>query len=105
MRDDAFGLSFKSIDNSRVVREVDPRANRDLWWLLLLMSVLVGGILFYAWPHLQLRRTGIATECLRGQADAPISHDNYFHAVLGLMQVRTAVYRRALDPYAGCASH
>ncbi len=62
MRDDAFGLSFKSIDNSRVVREVDPRANRDLWWLLLLMGVLVGGILLYAWPHLQLRRTGIATE-------------------------------------------
>jgi len=62
MRDDAFGLSFKSIDNSRVVREVDPRANRDLWWLLLMMGVLVGGILLYAWPHLQLRRTGIATE-------------------------------------------
>jgi cell division protein FtsL len=62
MRDDAFGLSFKSIDNSRVVREVDPRANRDLWWLLLMMGVLVGGILLYAWPHLQLRRTSIATE-------------------------------------------
>lgn len=50
-------------------------------------------------------RTGIATECLRGLRDAPISHDNYFHAVLGLMQVRTALYRRALDPYAACASH
>jgi cell division protein FtsL len=62
MRDDTFGLSFKSIDNSRVVREVDPHANRDLWWLLLLTGVLVGGILLYAWPHLQLRRTGIATE-------------------------------------------
>jgi len=62
MRDDSFGLSFKSIDNSRVVREVDPHANRDLWWLLLLTGVLVGGILLYAWPHLQLRRTGIATE-------------------------------------------
>jgi cell division protein FtsL len=62
MRDEAYSLAFKSIDNSRVVREVDPRANRDLWWLLLLMGVLVGGILLYAWPHLQLRRTGIASE-------------------------------------------
>jgi cell division protein FtsL len=62
MRDDVFGLSFKSIDNSRVVREKDPRTNRDLWWLLVLMGVLVGGILLYAWPHLQLRRTGIASE-------------------------------------------
>jgi lipid A ethanolaminephosphotransferase len=50
-------------------------------------------------------RTGVATECLRGLADAPVSHDNYFHGVLGLMQVRTSVYRRALDPYAACASH
>jgi lipid A ethanolaminephosphotransferase len=50
-------------------------------------------------------RTGIATECLRGLRDAPISHDNYFHAVLGLLQVHTALYRRTLDPYAACASH
>jgi glucan phosphoethanolaminetransferase (alkaline phosphatase superfamily) len=34
-----------------------------------------------------------------------VSHDNYFHGVLGLMQVRTSVNRRALDPYAACASH
>ena len=62
MRDADVVRLGKPIDNSRVVREVDPRANRDLWWLLLLMGVLVGGILLYAWPHLQLRRTGIATE-------------------------------------------
>lgn len=50
-------------------------------------------------------RTGIAVDCLRGLADVPVSHDNYFHGVLGLMQVRTALYRRALDPYAACAAH
>jgi len=32
------------IDNSQVVREVDPRASRDLWWLLVLVMTLVGGL-------------------------------------------------------------
>ena len=52
-----------------------------------------------------LDRTGVGTECLRALRDAPVSHDNYFHAVLGLMQVQTSVYRRSLDPYAACNAH
>jgi lipid A ethanolaminephosphotransferase len=51
------------------------------------------------------QRTGVGTECLRALRDAPVSHDNYFHAVLGLMQVQTSVYRRARDPYAACNAH
>jgi cell division protein FtsL len=54
----------KAIDNSQVVREVDPRSSRDLWWLLLLVAVLVGGLVLYAWPHLQLRETAMARERL-----------------------------------------
>lgn len=45
----------KSIDNSQVVREVDPRASRDLWWLLVLVAAMVGGLVLYAWPHFQVR--------------------------------------------------
>jgi cell division protein FtsL len=45
----------KSIDNSQVVREVDPRSSRDLWWLLALVAAMVGGLVLYAWPHLQVR--------------------------------------------------
>jgi cell division protein FtsL len=52
----------KSIDNSQVVREVDPRSSRDLFWLLALVAVLVGGLTLYAWPHFQLRQTSYATE-------------------------------------------
>ena len=55
-------LLGKSIDNSQVVREVDPRTNRDLWRLLLLVAVLVGGLVLYAWPHLQLRQEGRSAE-------------------------------------------
>lgn len=57
-------LLGKTIDNSQVVREVDPRANRDIGRLLLLVGVLVGGLVLYAWPHLELRRHGMMAEQL-----------------------------------------
>jgi cell division protein FtsL len=58
VRLDSATLLGKSIDNSQVIREVDPRASRDLWWLILLGAVLVLGGVLYAWPHLQLREAG-----------------------------------------------
>ena len=48
------------------------------------------------------RATGLSMDCLRAHGDLPVSHDDYFHAVLGLAQVRTSAYRASLDPYAGC---
>lgn len=49
------------------------------------------------------KRGGVTTQCLRGRRDVPLSHDNYFHSVLGLMQVGTSAYDRQLDAYAPCA--
>jgi cell division protein FtsL len=46
----------KAIDNSKVVREVDPRSSRDLWWLVAVVAMLVLGLVLYAWPHLQVRQ-------------------------------------------------
>ncbi len=48
-------------------------------------------------------RDGLDPGCLQARRDRPLSHDGYFHAVLGLLQVETGAYRRALDPYAPCA--
>ena len=48
------------------------------------------------------QRTQVTTACLEQQLDAPISHDNYFHSVLGLMNVQTLTYQPALDIYARC---
>ena len=48
------------------------------------------------------QRSQITTACLKQQLDAPISHDNYFHSVLGLMNVQTRVYQPGLDIYARC---
>jgi lipid A ethanolaminephosphotransferase len=50
------------------------------------------------------QRTRVTTACLQQQLDAPISHDNYFHSVLGLMNVQTVTYQPALDIYAQCRS-
>ena len=48
------------------------------------------------------QRSGIRKDCLNKQRDAKFSHDNYFHSVLGLLDVQTAVYRADWDIYAGC---
>ncbi len=49
-------------------------------------------------------RRGVAANCLKKQLDAPLTHDNYFHSVLGLLDVKTSIYRPALDLYAGCTA-
>jgi lipid A ethanolaminephosphotransferase len=48
------------------------------------------------------RSAGLSLACLRGAAGTPISHDHYFHSVLGLVDVETTAYRRDLDAYAAC---
>lgn len=52
----------KSIDNSQVVREVDPRSSRDLWTLLMVVAALVAGLVLYAWPNLELRQAAAAKQ-------------------------------------------
>lgn len=66
MRDEALDLDLvpKAIDNSQVVREVDPRSSRDLWLLVLLAATLVGGLVLYAWPSLEIRQTTLARELM-----------------------------------------
>ncbi len=57
------------LDNSRVVRERDPHAARDLLFFFLLVTFLVAGLGLYAWPHLELRRTGIETERMQRERE------------------------------------
>ena len=42
--------------------------------------------------------------CMKRNAAAPASHDNLFHSVLGLMQVRTAAYDGSLDLFRRCTA-
>jgi lipid A ethanolaminephosphotransferase len=45
---------------------------------------------------------GWQADCLQRLRDAPLSHDNLFHSVMGLVGVRAAEYRQALDAFGAC---
>jgi lipid A ethanolaminephosphotransferase len=47
-------------------------------------------------------RAGADETCLRKRATQPASHDHLFHTVLGLLDVRTALYEQAWDLGAAC---
>ena len=49
-------------------------------------------------------RRRLDLDCLRSRADAPLSHDNFFHSVLGLADVGTGVRKPALDLFGPCAA-
>jgi lipid A ethanolaminephosphotransferase len=46
--------------------------------------------------------TGVDEACLRAGANGPVAHDNYFHSILGLLEVKTTVYEPSLDLFAPC---
>jgi lipid A ethanolaminephosphotransferase len=41
---------------------------------------------------------------LKNKTDTALTHDNYFHSVLGLMNVSSEVYQEKLDVHADCRS-
>lgn len=59
----------KPIDNSAVVRELDPRASREIWLLLLLVATLAGGMAAYAWPHFELRQVALERQQLEREKE------------------------------------
>lgn len=46
--------------------------------------------------------TGVSGQCARNTRDAALSHDNYFHTVLGLLGVDSDAYQRSFDAFADC---
>lgn len=46
--------------------------------------------------------TGIDQGCLQKRTSERVSHDNLFHSVLGVMDVKTKVYDPSLDLFAAC---
>ncbi|QFZ86347.1 phosphoethanolamine--lipid A transferase [Variovorax paradoxus] len=47
-------------------------------------------------------RRKLSRACMEAGLDAPLTHDNLYHTVLGLMDVTTPTYRPALDALASC---
>jgi lipid A ethanolaminephosphotransferase len=57
-----------------------------------------------AWLGNLGERTGVSERCVRGQLDAPLSHDNLYHTTLGLLDVASPTYQKPMDALAGCRS-
>lgn len=47
-------------------------------------------------------RLRLRTDCLQARTADKLSHDNLFHAMLGLLDVQTSLYRKELDWFAAC---
>lgn len=45
---------------------------------------------------------GLAPDCLTGRQDRPVSHDELYSTVLGMMDIRTETRDPALDLMSGC---
>jgi lipid A ethanolaminephosphotransferase len=55
------------------------------------------------WLSNEMKDSGdVDPRCLRAKMNAPLSHDNLFHSVLGLLDVSTSVYRADRDLFDGC---
>jgi lipid A ethanolaminephosphotransferase len=47
-------------------------------------------------------RDKLSGACMQAGVDAPLSHDNLYHTVLGVMDVHSATYKPSLDALAAC---
>jgi lipid A ethanolaminephosphotransferase len=58
---------------------------------------------FLVWLSQDLQTSaGYDMTCLARNANDQHSHDNFFHSVLGLMEVATKIYQPELDIFSGC---
>jgi cell division protein FtsL len=69
VRDEGLLRLGKPIDNSGVVREVDPRSRREIVLMIVLVALLAAGLGLYAWPALEIRRAGQEGALLDSQKD------------------------------------
>lgn len=100
---DAATVLPKAIDNSHIVRELDPRSSRRLLLLLAAVAALVGGLVLYAWPNLQLRQADLSKERLSRQRERLLEENRKLRlekaALENLRRVETiAVKELGLSP-------
>lgn len=54
------------------------------------------------WMSRVMTAGDVIERCVRDKANLPLSHDNLFHSVLGILDVGTSVYRDDRDLFDGC---
>jgi cell division protein FtsL len=59
----------KAVRNEQLVRELDRKRHRELFWVAFLGVVLTAAVIVYAWPHFEMIRLGYRMEELRERRD------------------------------------
>jgi len=67
---DAIGFAVPKDVQNHPVRELDRVGQRELWWWVLVVSVLVGGLLLLTWQHYQFTDLGYGIDRLTQAAAA-----------------------------------
>ena len=67
---------------------IAPQAQKHVPWVL--------------WPGTLQARTGWREDCARTQLNQPLTHDAYFHTVLGMLDVSSPYYQPQQDAMASC---
>ena len=68
MKAQSFTLT-KAVRNEQLVRELDRKRHRELFWVALLGVILTLAVFVYAWPHFELIRLSYRMEELRERRD------------------------------------
>ena len=48
------------------------------------------------------QQRGLRKPCLKDKREMPLSHDHFFHSIMGMAGVRSSEYKNELDIYASC---
>jgi len=67
---------------------IAPQVQKQVPWVL--------------WPGTLQARTGMDERCARARVAQPVTHDSYYHTVLGMLDVRSPTYQPQLDMLAPC---
>jgi lipid A ethanolaminephosphotransferase len=60
-------------------------------------------VAMFAWFSDSFKKSfAVDTHCLQQSREKPLSQDNLFHSMLGLLEVNSKVYSQDLDMFAGC---
>jgi len=60
-------------------------------------------VAMFAWFSDNYKKSfAVDTHCLQQSREKPLSQDNLFHSMLGLLEVNSKVYNQDLDMFAGC---
>jgi cell division protein FtsL len=83
---DAMAFSVPKDIQNHPVRNVDRARQREMWWSVVFVSLLVGALLLVAWEHSQWTQLGYAMTRLQKQRSA--SEADYRHLRLELETLR-----------------